>query len=35
MPKLFFQAETDEIDSLLLYRGKSQPTFLFYCVSKD
>ncbi|CAB3983118.1 thioredoxin domain-containing 3 homolog isoform X4 [Paramuricea clavata] len=26
----FATAETDNINSLLLYRGKSQPTFLFY-----
>ncbi|XP_028393484.1 thioredoxin domain-containing protein 3 homolog isoform X2 [Dendronephthya gigantea] len=26
----FATAETDQIDSLSLYRGKSQPTFLFY-----
>ena len=30
---VFMQAKTDNIDSLSLYRGKSQPTFLFYAVS--
>lgn len=29
----FSQAETDDINSLELYRGKSEPCFLFYAVS--
>lgn len=30
----FLKAETDSINSLEAYRMKSQPTFLFYAVSK-